>query len=156
MRLWSLHPKYLDSRGLVALWREALLAQAVLRGETRGYRHHPQLDRFRSTASPVRSIAVYLRAVHDEATRRGYHFDGRKIGRGGDVPRIAATRGQLDYEWKHLRAKLRRRDPAWLKALGPIPRPGSHPLFRVVAGGVASWEVVRSGGASGQSSGSRR
>ncbi|HEU5178767.1 MAG TPA: pyrimidine dimer DNA glycosylase/endonuclease V, partial [Burkholderiales bacterium] len=32
MRLWSLHPKYLDARGLVALWREALLAQAVLRG----------------------------------------------------------------------------------------------------------------------------
>jgi hypothetical protein len=29
-RIWSLHPKYLDARGLVALWREGLLAQAVL------------------------------------------------------------------------------------------------------------------------------
>jgi hypothetical protein len=43
MRLWSLHPQYLDPQGLVALWREALLAQAVLRGKTRGYKHHPQL-----------------------------------------------------------------------------------------------------------------
>ncbi len=34
MRLWTLHPKYLDPRGLVALWREALFAQAVLRGWT--------------------------------------------------------------------------------------------------------------------------
>ena len=37
MRLWTLHPKYLDPQGLVALWREALLARAVLQGKTRGY-----------------------------------------------------------------------------------------------------------------------
>jgi len=144
LRLWSLHPKYLDSRGLVALWREALLAQAVLKGETRGYRHHPQLDRFRSAASPTRSIAAYLRAVHTEAVRRGYRFDGRKIGRGGSVRRIAANRGQLDYEWKHLRAKLRARDPSWLAALHGPARITPHPLFRVVPGGVADWEVTPS------------
>ena len=40
-------------QGLVALWREALLARAVLRGKTRGYRHHPQLHRFRASATPV-------------------------------------------------------------------------------------------------------
>jgi hypothetical protein len=33
MRLWSLHPEYLDANGLVALWREALLAQAFLQGK---------------------------------------------------------------------------------------------------------------------------
>jgi len=48
MRLWSLHPAYLDARGLGALWREGLLAQAVLRGKTRGYRSHPQLERWRA------------------------------------------------------------------------------------------------------------
>ena len=137
-----MHPKYLDAKGLVALWREALLAQAVLRGETKGYRHHPQLNRLRSAASPVRSIAAYLRAVHAEATRRGYRFDEKKIGRGGSVPRIAATRGQLDYEWKHLRTKLRARDPARLAALRSV-KPEPHPLFRIVPGGVAGWEVVR-------------
>jgi len=31
MRLWTIHPKYLDRQGLLALWREALLAQKVLR-----------------------------------------------------------------------------------------------------------------------------
>ncbi|MGP1680491.1 MAG: pyrimidine dimer DNA glycosylase/endonuclease V [Giesbergeria sp.] len=36
MRLWSLHPQYLDSKALVALRREGLLAQAVLAGLTRG------------------------------------------------------------------------------------------------------------------------
>jgi len=30
MRLWSIHPKYLDRQGLLAVWRESLLAQSVL------------------------------------------------------------------------------------------------------------------------------
>ena len=41
MKLWSIHPKYLDAKGLVALWREALLAQKVLDGKTEGYKNHP-------------------------------------------------------------------------------------------------------------------
>jgi hypothetical protein len=39
MRLWTLHPKYLDSKGLVTLRREALLGQTLLQGETTSYRH---------------------------------------------------------------------------------------------------------------------
>ena len=79
MRLWSIHPQYLDPQGLVALWREALLAQAVLRGETRGYRNHPQLDRFRALADPASGIGGYLAALADEAERRGYHFDRSRL-----------------------------------------------------------------------------
>src|SRR5579862_5032823 len=79
MRLWTLHPKYLDAKGLVALWREALLAQKVLRGKTKGYRHHPQLARFKAHENPVVALAAYLREVHKEAKRRGYAFDGSKI-----------------------------------------------------------------------------
>ena len=41
MRLWSLHPAHLDRQGLIACWREALLAQKVLAGLTTGYRSHP-------------------------------------------------------------------------------------------------------------------
>jgi hypothetical protein len=81
MRLWTLHPKYLDARGLVALWREALLAQKVLRGATRGYKHHPQLLRFAGQTNPPAALAAYLKAVHDEAMERDYKFDARKIGR---------------------------------------------------------------------------
>ncbi|MFN3505685.1 MAG: pyrimidine dimer DNA glycosylase/endonuclease V, partial [Caldimicrobium sp.] len=60
MRLWSIHPMYLDARGLVALWREALLARKVLIGETSGYRNHPQLVRFKRSASPLDAINRYL------------------------------------------------------------------------------------------------
>src|SRR5262245_42918183 len=105
MRLWSLHPRHLDARGLVALWREGLLAQAVLRGLTRGYRHHPQLSRFRGSRAPVAAVARYLHAVCDEADRRGYRFDRRKLGRRVSGARIAVTSGQLAYEWTHLKAK---------------------------------------------------
>jgi hypothetical protein len=139
MRLWTLHPRYLDARGLVALWREGLLAQAVLRGRTRGYRHHPQLARFQAQARPLACIASYLRAVHEEARARGYAFAERKISRARGARRMRVTRGQLLYEWGHLRRKLARRDPRWRARIDSLsPRP--HPLFRVVAGGVEEWE----------------
>src|SRR6202008_4309440 len=109
MRLWTIHPQYLDSQGLVALWREALLARAVLRGRTRGYRHHPQLLRFRAASNPAQAIHTYLAAVFAEAQSRGYHFDARKLGRRASSARLTQTRGQLTYEWAHLRRKLRRR-----------------------------------------------
>jgi hypothetical protein len=140
MRLWTLHPKYLDARGLVALWREGLLAQAVLRGQTKGYTHHPQLVRFRQRPSPVGAIAGYLRDVHAEAAARGYCFDPGKIVRARRDGPIAVPRGQLDYEWQHLLAKVKARDPAWAVRLEPVRRPRPHPLFRIVAGGVADWE----------------
>lgn len=141
MRLWTLHPRYLDARGLVALWREALLAQAVLAGRTRGYTRHPQLDRFREAPSPLNAIAAYLAAVHDEAVRRGYDFDRTKIAKAGKVKPIDATEGQLDYEWKHLEAKLEARAPEWLAGLGRSALE-AHPLFRVVPGPVEKWEVI--------------
>jgi len=147
MRLWTLHPKYLDVRGLVAAWREGLLAQAVLAGATRGYVAHPQLIRFRRAAAPIASIAGYLDAIHREATRRGYAFDRGKIGSARTRRRVPATAGQLGYEWRHLRAKLQKRDPEWLKRLGRIAQPEGHPLFRIVPGPVEEWEVVRSAAA---------
>ena len=122
MRLWTLHPRYLDARGLVALWREALLAQAVLRGRTRGYRHHPQLERFRAHDEPLGSIAAYLRVVHDEAASRGYAFARKKISRASCEGLIVTTRGQLEFEWQHLRAKLGGDDPVQIK----VPDTHSH------------------------------
>lgn len=140
MRLWSLHPKYLDAQGLVALWREALLAQAVLRGRTRGYRHHPQLARFLDLPSPCGGIAQYLRAVHAESLVRGYAFTRGKISRIQCSHIIAVRRGQLDYEWEHLMRKLKTRDPARAKELQGIGRPQAHPLFRIVRGPLEEWE----------------
>ncbi|MEP6619116.1 MAG: pyrimidine dimer DNA glycosylase/endonuclease V [bacterium] len=145
MRLWSVHPKYLDARGLVALWREALLAQAVLRGRTNGYLHHPQLQRLRAQPSPVGAIADYLRAVQAEASGRGYSFAARRISRAQGNGIIPVTRGQLLYEWGHLLAKVAIRDPELHQRLMLVRRPRSHPSFRVVPGGVEAWEKRRPG-----------
>jgi hypothetical protein len=140
MRLWSLHPKYLDARGLVALWREGLLAQAVLRGRTSGYRHHPQLQRFRAAPSPLGAIADYLRSVHAEAVARGYAFDAGKLSKARAAGVIAVTRGQMSYEWEHLMAKLAIRDPVSHVRLRSVLRPRPHPSFRIAPGDVEPWE----------------
>lgn len=140
MRLWSLHPKYLDTRGLIAAWREGLLAQVVLRGRTTGYRAHPQLRRFRRCPAPVGAVATYLRGLHAESLVRGYRFDAAKISRARYACHLHVTRGQLDYEWNHLLAKLVTRDPERHRRLRTVERPLSHPLFRVVAGRREDWE----------------
>ncbi len=140
MRLWSLHPKYLDARGLVALWREALLAQAVLRGRTRGYRQHPQLHRFCAQPWPLAAIAAYLRSVHSEASKRGYTFDARRISPAQSSGVITVTRGQLMHEWSHLMAKLATRAPKLRHRLACVKRPQPHPLFRVIPGDIEMWE----------------
>jgi hypothetical protein len=140
MRLWTIHPRYLDGPGLVALWREALLAQQVLRGRTRGYRHHPQLLRFRSHTHPLGCIARYLSAVHEESLVREYRFEARKIGRSRAAVGLAETEGQLLYEWSHLMRKLRKRAPRLYRELHKVGVPEPHPLFRIVPGGVRSWE----------------
>lgn len=142
MRLWTLHPKYLDRAGLVALWREALLAQAVLRGETRGYRSHPQLIRFRNHPEPQAAIGRYLTEILGEAVRRGYRFNPAKIVSCRDVPPIRVTRGQLLYERDHLLGKLSVRDCAACRSLTKTEEPDPHPLFTICEGEVERWERV--------------
>lgn len=140
MRLWSLHPRYLDPRGLVALWREALLAKAVLAGKTRGYTRHPQLERFRAQPRPRAALNAYLAGIHAEATARGYHFAAAKIGPRRAVAPIVVTAGQLEFEWQHLQRKLAQRDPDLLARPGADEIPGCHPLFQIRPGPVAAWE----------------
>jgi hypothetical protein len=150
MRLWTLHPKHLDARGLVALWREALLAQKVLRGATKGYKNHPQLRRFSRLADPSAALAAYLTAIHAEATRRGFKFDATKIGPKLFRGKLTETRGQLLYEWRHLKRKLRMRDPKRYRACLKLRAPEPHSLFHIIPGSVRDWEKVHeSGGESG-------
>jgi hypothetical protein len=140
MRLWTVHPRYLDSKGLVAAWREALLAQKVLVGTTRGYRHHPQLIRFEAQADPVAAVATFLVGIAGEAQRRAYRFDVAKISRRRFAGQIPETEGQLLYEWGHLMAKLRVRAPLLARRFRSITTPEPHPLFRIVPGKVRAWE----------------
>ena len=145
MRLWSLHPQYLDQKGLVALWREALLAQAVMcridKGELNvGYANHPQLSRFLAQRAPMVSLARYLRTVYEESLKRGYRFEASKIDTAGDCCRIEVTAGQLQFERRHLLAKLERREPDRCELLVADPLPVPNPLFETVPGEVADWE----------------
>ena len=151
MRLWSLHPKYLDAKGLTACWREGLLARKVLLGETFGYQHHPQLERFRTMPNPIEAIESYLHAILEEAQKRGYHFDAAKLGSKPSSKQMPVTDAQLHYEWKHLKQKLENRAPEFLARLELAKKDETvessdsilpHPLFFVIKGEIESWERV--------------
>lgn len=102
MRIWSLHPKYLDTKGLVALWRETLLAKHVLEGKTNGYTNHPQLIRFKAVENPQAAIHQYLAEILEEAKISGYNFDSNKINFDFTPIQIPVTIGQLEFEKDHL------------------------------------------------------
>lgn len=142
MRIWSLHPKYLDRMGLLAVWREALLAQKVLKNKTKRYKDHPQLNRFKSHSAPLAAIASYLNAIYDEACSRGYSFNKNKIGLLKHIPSIAVTNKQLEYEFLHLLKKLTKRNPQFHKKIIKTEFPIAHPLFKVVDGEIEPWEKI--------------
>lgn len=143
MRIWSIHPCYLDAKGLLALWREALLAQKVLKGKTKGYVNHPQLTRFRESSDPLSAIGFYLKIVYEESLIRGYNFNKKKIGDHTRDIKIPVTNQQLLYEFDHLRKKIKSRSPCRFKQRTSITIPQPHPLFSVVPGEVEEWEKVK-------------
>ncbi|MFC2081427.1 pyrimidine dimer DNA glycosylase/endonuclease V [Bacteroidota bacterium] len=140
MRIWSLHPKYLDTKGLIALWRETLLAKKVLEGKTVGYRNHPQLFRFKQVHEPLNSIHQYLFYVYQEATTRGYNFNKNKFEGEFNPTTMTVTKGQLNYEIIHLLNKLKIRDTLKHTELINTTRIEPHPLFKLVEGDVEEWE----------------
>lgn len=142
MRIWSLHPQYLDAKGLVTLWRETLLAKHVLEGKTKGYRNHPQLTRFKQSDNPLGRINQYLAAVYEEALARGYNFDREKINWDFEASSMPVTTGQIGYEVRHLLGKLEARDPDTFKRISRMNEWATHPVFHVVDGAVESWEIV--------------
>lgn len=141
MRLWTLHPCYLDPSGLVACWREGLLAKQVLLEKTKGYRHHPQLERFRRTPLPEAAIDVYLAGLFTEATRRGYRFNPSKFDGQTVLPySLPVTTGQLEFERQHLLEKLKKRSPGFVTPLETAPFIQPHPLFSPHEGAIEPWE----------------
>lgn len=141
MRLWSLHPFYLDSIGLIALWREGLLARKVLSGQTKGYTRHPQLIRFRETENPIHVLDFYLKTIHDESIRRGYDFDLSKISPcEGRPPSLLLPDKQLEYEFLHLLDKLKERSPRQYSLLRQTASILPHPIFQVEPGDICCWE----------------
>ena len=120
MRLWSLHPSYLDAVGLVALWREGLLARKVL---------------------PIHVLDFYLKTVHDESIRRGYNFDLSKISPcESRPPSLLLPDKQLEYEFLHLLDKLKERSPRQYSLLQQTASILPHPIFQVEPGDICCWE----------------
>jgi len=142
MRIWSLHPKYLDTKGLVALWRETLLAKHVLEGKTKGYKNHPQLNRFKKLKKPTNAINYYLASVYAEAVKRGYNFSKEKIDWTFEKCSIYVTHGQLDYETSHLLNKLKTRDNKKYIGVKSVKKLQAHPIFKVIEGDIEDWEIV--------------
>ena len=143
MRLWSLNPKYLDRQGLIALWREGLLAKNVLEGKTKGYKNHPQLERFKKASNPVKYINYYLSAVRKEALNRGYNFSAEKIIEVEAIEeKIAISDGQLGYEFKHLSKKLEKRDPKKREELKIVESIETHAMFISTPGEIEDWEKI--------------
>ncbi|MBN1185071.1 MAG: hypothetical protein JXB49_22485 [Bacteroidales bacterium] len=142
MRLWSLHPKYLDTKGLVALWREALLAKNVLEGNTKGYKNHPQLERFKESDKAMDAINQYLSIVYNEAILRNYNFDKNKIDWNFTPVTLTVTTGQVHYEAQHLLRKLKVRDKVRYYNLLQINSFELHPIFSIIVGDIQDWEKV--------------
>jgi hypothetical protein len=144
MRLWSLSPKYLDRSGLLAVWREGLLAKKVLEGKTKGYKNHPQLDRFKESRDRLSYIKAYLSGLVAEAERRGYNFQAAKAGLlKKKLKTIKVNSGQVAYEFSHLLRKLESRNYELYLKLKKIKKPSLHPLFRAVKGGIEKWEKIK-------------
>lgn len=143
MRLWSLHPKYMDSAGINACWREGLLAKNVLLGNTKGYVNHPQLIRFREVSDPLLYIDAFLTEIYKEATKRKFSYSKDKIRFIEDVPKMQVTTGQLEYEYEHLKRKLEKRAPQYLIYIPVLNEIEPHPLFEVVEGEIAKWEIIK-------------
>lgn len=143
MRLWSIHPSQLDAKGLVAVWREGLLALHVLRGQTKGYKNHPQLLRFKAHSQPVEAVTAYLHHIVDEAVTRGYSFDRTKLSpRVTTLEQLKVTTGQLRFETAHLKEKLKIRDVEKFNRVKDLIELTPHPLFKVLPGAVEIWEKI--------------
>jgi len=142
MRIWSIHPKYLDTKGLVALWRETMLAKNVLEGKTKGYKNHPQLIRFKNSANPLQGINQYLAAVYKESQIRGFHFNKDKLKIYNEPVTLTVTREQIEYETQHLLKKLKTRDMERYQRLLNETNIEPHPIFKIIDGEIEVWEIV--------------
>ena len=145
MRLWTINFKYLDAKGLVALWCEALLAKNVLAGLTKGYKNHPQLDRFYAHENALEAINAYLAGVYEEACARGYKFDAAKVGDFDErnLAKIAVSRGQIEYKFAFLQEKLKSRDRVVYERNLSVKKIEIASIFKEVDGGIEPWEKVK-------------
>lgn len=145
MRIWSIHPKYLDRKGFGGLWLESIVAKNALEGKTVGYRNHPQLNRFKACSNSVNAINCYLKYVYHESLERKYNFDRNRVDWGCIDTIIPVNKGQVEYEMNHLLSKLKRRDKELYDRYKNIHIDDIelHPVFIMVNGDIEKWEIIK-------------
>ena len=117
----------------------------MLEGNTRGYRNHSQLIRFKTSGDPLALINLYLSFVLEEAESRGYRFDREKVDWESCKDcrfSIEVSRGQVKYESHHLLAKLKVRDLSKFHLLVEELQFEVHPIFVLVEGEIEEWEKI--------------
>jgi hypothetical protein len=80
------------------------------------------------------------RFVYLESRERGYHFNPAKLAKRKSCDPLEVTTGQLRYEMKHVRKKLKLRNPVRYRIVRNVRIPRPHPLFVKVPGNIEEWE----------------
>lgn len=142
MRLWSIHPKYLDRAWLLACWREWLLAKKVLEWNTKWYKNHPQLIRFKQLREPLVWINAFLSQIYLESVRRWYKFNSDKICLVSDINIIKVTEWQVQFEVKHLSNKLLIRDYERYLILSKNNKIDINSIFELIPWDIELWEKI--------------
>lgn len=148
MRVWSIHPKYCDTPRLNGMWREGLLAKAVIEGTTPkgGYRKHSQAERLKVHPDPVKLINHILYEVWKVAQERGFKYDIKKLNkRIVDEPlstKLEVTRGQIEYEFNFMQHKIGAVDTRYKINTEEVRKNGIevNPCFKIVPGDIMDFE----------------
>lgn len=143
MRIWSIHPVNLDTKGLCGAWRE-LLGAIKSCDPSVGYSRHSQLIRWRNATDSIEmmrnALAHYGLTLYQEAKRRKYHFNVNKLKPYLIAPKpiLPVNVGQFEYEWEFLRKKCLTRNPDWVMIKKEV-----NPMFVLRDGGIEPWEHIK-------------
>ena len=138
MKLWTFHPRYLDTCGLTGLWREAIMAQNILiklmQGKLVGYTNHPELNKIRNIGESIfweGAIRVYLDEIYKESVLRKHSFNQYKIraSRGFLLNvEIWLSEEQLRQEEETIKERMAVRSPGRYQEVKDLQFE-PHPLF---------------------------
>ena len=134
MNLWSFHPKYLDEKGLRAVWQDALFAQNVLSGRIKDHRkYYPQLMKFNNYFEPLAAIGAYLGFIYDDGVERGIIFQEHKIMHRSKRENIfQVDRERLEDEFEQYKRKMQTVSMLQTAKLRQVSKVEPHPIFEVV------------------------
>lgn len=130
MSLWSVHPRYLDNKGLISAWNRGLQLQKQLSTEPARNTGNSQLIMFSRQEKPLHAIGSYLSFIASEGCRRGYKFTHEKILYPNfDEELLPIDSEQLRSENQMLQNRLKTRDKNRYQQLSSQSWPETHPLF---------------------------